>query len=91
LTAVASKENKYRTQGGDMIKRTQRDDRFIQKEELLATLYDCRRRIIGIETRATIGGPLYVRCAAVREAIDGGVEVVTGDRTHFWEKGSTAR
>lgn len=73
-----------------MIKRTARGDHLISRDELLATLAYCRRQIIAIETRATIGGPLYRSCAVVREAIDGVVEVVTGDRTHFWGKGGSA-
>lgn len=72
-----------------MIKRTQRGDRFIGKEELLSTLYECRRRLIAIQTKATPFGPLDRSCGVAMASIDDMVEAATGDRTYFWEKGST--
>ena len=69
-----------------MIQRSGRGDHLIPSAELIETLKDVRRKIVSIETRATIGGPLYKACEKARAAVDDIVEVATGDREMFWTK-----
>lgn len=73
-----------------MVRRSGRGDNLISQDEILATMSDLRWKVVGIQSRATIGGPLYRSCETVREAIDGVVEAVTGDRTALWEKGGAS-
>lgn len=73
-----------------MTRRTGRGDKFIPRDELLATLKDVRLKIISIEMRATIGGPLYKACERARVTVDDIVEIATGDREALWEHGGAA-
>ena len=60
-----------------------------EKRALLARLGECRAAVIEARSHLVPGCDTCRRGDAVTEAIDDLVELLTGDREHFWAKPHT--
>jgi len=58
---------------------------------LLAAIEQCRMACIDALCRAPCTGDVYRRTSALVDAIDNVVELLTGNRKHFWLEPSTNR
>jgi hypothetical protein len=61
---------------------------FHHASEYLSTLGAFRLELTTYQGQMPIGADLYRRTDILRKALDDVVEVLTGDRTHFWLKGN---
>ena len=59
------------------------------RDRLLDALGRCRRIVNTMASEVEMGSPTTVALGAVRDAIDGVAEIVTGGRRFYYERGTT--
>ena len=71
-----------------MARRTHRSELPPDVAGIVEALRVCRHSMTEVQGKVRPFGPVYRAADAMLTAIDGLAELLTGDREHFWAKGS---